>query len=138
MPELDISELTLDPQLAATRFVVVRRVETVNQFGERTNGIQRFTPLGQVSPTGDNSLSREEAYQVGGKTIQIITRFMLHHVATQMGKARYDPDIVIWRGDSFVIKSIEDYSQFGAGMIVAEAASIDYVDQAPNPPVSPL
>jgi len=137
MPELDVGELTVDPDLAGTRFIVVRRKETVNTFGERTSGIERFYPTGQVTPTGNNSLTREEAYQFGAKSIQVITRFLLHHIATDRGRVRYDPDIVIWRGDSFVVKSIDDYSEFGAGMIVAECASIDYVDQAPTPPLDP-
>lgn len=137
MPELDVSELTIDPDLAATQFLVIRRVQVMNAFGERTNQVQRFAPFGQVAPTGDNSLVREDSYQMAGKSIQVITAFRLR-MAAKDNATTYDPDIVIWRGDSYVVKSVEDYSQFGAGMIVAECGSIDYVDQAPMLPVSPL
>jgi len=137
VPFLDVTEVLADPLIAAQKFVVVRRLQQVNQYGERTNTVQRFTAFGSVTPTGNNSLTRDAAFQVAGKTVQVVTKFKLR-MGSKDNNVVYDPDLVLWRGDYFIINSVDDYSEFGVGMIVAEGASIDYVDQAPMQPVNPL
>ena len=139
MSQLDVTEILLDPLIAGQKFVVVRRLETVNQYGERNNSVQRFTVIGSVTPTGQSSLTREDAYQYEGKTIKVISRFKLR-MAAKENNVNFDPDLVLWHGNYFVVTSIDDFSDHGAagGMTVAECKSIDYVDQAPRSPTPVL
>ena len=139
MSQLDVTELLLDPLIAGQKFVVIRRLESVNQYGERSNSVQRFTVVGSVQPTGQSSLTREDAYQYEGKTIKVISRFKLR-MAAKESSVNYDPDLVLWHGNYYVVTSIDDYSDFGeaGGMTVAEAKSIDYVDTAPRSPTPVL
>jgi hypothetical protein len=138
MPQIEVTEVTLDPIVAGETFLVTRRMEAINQYGERTESTITYSAIGSVTPTGDNSLVREEAYQLQNKTIRVITTFMLRAPSKAppqptLSQSDYDPDIVTWRGDFYVVKNVSDYSQYGAGMIEAECAGIDYVDQAPAP-----
>lgn len=140
--DIDVTDLLHDPFIAGEEFIVIRRRETINAYGERTSHpIQRLLAVGSIQPTGNNSLVREEAYQTETKTIKVITDFLLRGPTKDKSQPQgatvtFDPDIVIWRGDSYVVKSIDDYSQYGIGMVQAECASVDYVDQAPLDQVS--
>ncbi len=44
----------------------------------------------------------------------------------------YQPDIVKWKGDCFLVKSVDDYTQYGAGMVIAECVSQDFDDAPPT------
>lgn len=135
MPEIDVTEVLLDSDIAGESFVVIRRTELVNIFGERTNpyGNKRELAIGSVTPTGENSLVREEGFQTQTKTIKVITPTLLRGTAKYAGQ-KFDPDIVLWRGDYYVVRTVEDYSQYGVGMIEAECSSTDYVEQPPMNP----
>lgn len=122
-------------------FNVVRRQETINNFGRSTLTQFSFPGIiGTVYPAGPNALDRGPDEQHTVKNIQIVTRFRL-----QMASPGYQADIVQWGGDSFLVINAQDFSHFGGGMIVADCSSIDSVDQAPGydwavvvpPPPSP-
>lgn len=132
MPGIDVTGILLDPDIAGTPFTVIRRSEIVSNFGLSTVRSKSIPNVrGSVQPTGENSLVREAAFDVQAKTIKVITTFRLRGVSTQAG-ANYKPDLILWNGDYYEVRVINDYSQFGGGFIDAECTSIDYVDQAPN------
>jgi hypothetical protein len=129
MPDLDVSDAYIDPS-TADRFTVIRRAETINGNG-RSELITSTIPnlIGAVYPTGDNSLVRTEDYQISRKTLTVVTSFRL-----QLSAPGYQPDIVVWNGDNFIVRALQDYSGFGSGMIVAECTSIDSQDNPPGTP----
>jgi galactose-6-phosphate isomerase len=129
MPWLDFSDVLLDPAIAGETFSVIRRQQVVDNYGTVTTTNTTLSGTGSITPTGDNSLVREEAYQTSAKTIKVITNFRLYG-PEQIGGTTYQPDLVAWHGDNFIVKSINDYSSYGAGFLEAECASIDFVDQA--------
>lgn len=135
MPQIDVSDVTLDPEIAGERFSVVRRAEVVNDFGESVVVSRTYPRVpGSVTPTAPNSLAREEAYQTQQKTIQVIARFRLRGVARDGAGAKFQPDLILWRGDAYLVTTVDDYSQYGAGFVRADCASTDYEDVAPGSP----
>lgn len=132
MPQIDITDILFDPFIAGESFNVLRRRETVNDYGESVVVQEKFeNVIGSIQPIGDQSLVREEAYQSQAKSLRVITAFRLRGEAkTDSGKT-YQPDLIYWHGNYFIVKSLEDYSQYGAGLTEADCTSIDHVD---NPP----
>lgn len=135
MPDLDLTELMNDPDFCET-FIVVRRKTKVNDHGRSDNTPERITVVGSVTPTADNSLTRDMAMQMQAKSVKVITRFALRGPSKDKSAAgtelRYMPDVIVWQGDSYEPVDIRDYSRFGAGFIEADCMSVDYVDQAPE------
>lgn len=135
MPMIDIS-VALTSVMLVDRFTVLRRAETVNQFGESTVTTSMITPCyGTVQSAGANDLQRLPDDQRQGKHISIVTKFMLRGETTG-----YQPDIVRWpisnggvNADSFVVVSVDDYSQHGPGFLQVIAKSIDLTDNPPLP-----
>lgn len=138
MPELDVNDIILDPDVAAEQFMVLRRREDVGDTGfKESDVVLRFTARGSVTPVGDQSLVREEAYSTQNKTIRVITNAMLRGPSkdtppTGAVVTRYAADLIVWRGDTYVVKSLDDYSRFGRGHVEAECASFNYVNQPPS------
>lgn len=137
---LDVTDLLLDPEVAGETFVVVRRRLTVGAHGRVETGRERHTAVGSVTPTGDQSLAREDAYATQSKSIRVVTSFALRGPSKDRGpggqEVQYLPDVVVWGGDFYVPVSISDYSQFGAGFVEADCTSMDFVDQVPEVPAS--
>jgi len=129
MAYLDLSDAVCAPDLT-DRFVVQRRLETVG-----VNGRSSVTPatyvgvLGVVTAASANDLERLPEEDRMGRNLSIVTRFRL-----QGPTVGFKPDVVIWRGDSYLVKSLDPYPQFGSGFYQAIVGSLDAVDQAFVPP----
>lgn len=140
MPGIDIDDVILDPELAGTRFIVIRRQVVVNVHGRTDIVKTRMTAVGAITPTSDNSLVREAAFQAQAKTLMIVTTFPLRGPskdrAANSQEVQFMPDVVIWRSDSYEPVVINDFSQYGRGFIQADCMSVDYVDQAIELPPS--
>lgn len=134
MPFLDVGEAFLALEFV-TRFDVLRRYETINNYGRSKQSAEYFNNVaGTVYPYGDNSLVTDSDKRYGVKTIQVVTRFRF-----QLRNPRLQPDVVVWTDTSFIVEDLQDYSQFGGGMLVATATFIDLSGQvyAYKPPPSP-
>lgn len=135
MPEIDVTEVLLGADIAGTTFSVIRRREVVGDDGiavlyQRTiSGV-----LGSVTPTGENSLIREEAHSAQHKTIMVVTSFRLRGSSRDSLGASWQPDLVLWRGGYFIVRTVDDFSQFGVGMISADCETFNYVPQPPRTP----
>lgn len=126
MAYLDLTDLTLDPEFSE-QITINRRNEQVNSGGISTLATKQFTATGVVYPTGANSMVRQDAYTRGQKSIKVITKFRI-----QGPSIGYQPDVIVYRGDMFVVKTTDDFTQYGAGFIVAECVSMDLVEQPDN------
>lgn len=132
MPLIDVTDVLLDPEIAGETFRVIRRQETVNSLGRSVHTLIRYWATGSVTPTGDNSLIREVAFQTQNKTIKVITTFELRGEGKDRAGNHYQPDIVVWNHDAFLVKTINDWSRYGAGMIEADCMSQDFADIGPG------
>lgn len=132
MPLIDVTQVLLDPVVAGEAFEVVRREEVVNAYGESVLTTIRLPATGSVQPTGANSLTRLDAFQTQAKTLRVITTFRLRGASKERASGdSYQPDLVYWRGDYFIVTELEDFTQYGAGMVQANCTSTDFVDDAP-------
>jgi hypothetical protein len=124
---LDVSDVTICPEFSDT-FQLMRRQEMISSHGRTTVSVQQTQNiLGTLYPTGDNSLVRQEDFQHGQETLTIATPFRL-----RIGSPGYQPDYIAFRGDLYMVRSVQDYTQYGAGFVVAECSSIRSVDTAPQ------
>lgn len=127
MPWIDVSDVVLDPTIAAETVAVLRRSQTINNFGEGPIAVSTLSAIGSVVPVGSNSLAREDAYSNQSKAIRFITAFRLRNMAESADGSLWQPDIVQWKGGNYLVKSVDDYSQYGVGMIAAECVLFDFV-----------
>lgn len=134
MPEVDVTDVLLDPDVAGQSFDVVRRPELVTAAGLSTTPNARTVRgvFGSVTPTGDNSLIRDEAYDAQAKTIDVVTQFRLRGPSATTGSSIYKPDVVLWNGDAYEVRVLEDDTQFGAGFVKAECIQIVYDGTPPH------
>lgn len=129
MPDIDVTDVVLGSAVAGDEFIVIRRVETVGDNGESSVEVFRYPAAGSIQPEGDNDLEREADFDTGVHTIAVITPFRLRLSATDGKGVSFKPDIVGWNGNNYVVKTVEDYSHFGRGLIQAICTSEDFVDE---------
>lgn len=123
MPNLDVSDVLLDPDLA-DRFTVKRRPAGTNAHG-RVETTPEIIPrvLGVVTAASPTDLERLDDNQRMGRNLSVVTKFRLRGPATG-----YQPDIVLWYGNDYVVKDVQPYPQYGAGFIQAIVGSMDSMD----------
>ncbi len=124
MALLDFSEVILDADLCDT-IVVKRRAEAVNTSGRPVFTTQTFNDVvAVVTSAGKNDLERLPEDQRMGRNLCIVTNFKLRGPAPG-----YQPDLITWYGDDFIVKQLDPYPQFGTGFVQAIVGSIDTIDQ---------
>lgn len=133
MAEIDVTDVLIDSDVAGDAFTVIRRLEVVSQYGLSSSRLKHIPGvLGSVQPTGDNSLIREDAYDAQAKTLKIITSFRLRGVSQSAGPSSYKPDRVLWNGDYYEVRVVDDWTLFGGGMVEAECVQVTYVGTPPG------
>ena len=137
MPALDVSDLLDDPDFVEA-ITVIRREQVVNSKGRTTIVPTVFeNVLASVQPKdtaiGGNIISREADGSFRGSNLNVYTRFRLRSVSkTEADDVNYQPDVIIWNGDHFLVALTNDYSHYGAGFMHAECEAIDMIDNAPD------
>ena len=128
MAFLDCSDVLLDPDFT-DNFTVNRREESVDANGR--SQVQSFAKqtFGVVTSAGPNDLARLEDADTYKRVITIVTKFRLRGETADVAGTNWKPDLIVWRGDSFIVKEVDLYPQFGAGFVQAICASEDLVDQ---------
>lgn len=130
MPFIDVTELAFDPDLADNLFQVIRRPQSVSPAGKVTiTERPAVDARGAVWPSGDNSLSRVEAYETMANSITVLTTFRLRGPSRQ-GNAQFAPDLIVFKGSRYIVRDLKSFTQYGAGFMLAECLSIDFVDAA--------
>jgi hypothetical protein len=128
MPMLDFSRVLTNPTLIDS-FSVIRRTEVVNDYGLSTVTPQTLSGLyGVVYPSNENDLKRFPDLEIQSKALTVITQFALRGESQCQG-TEFQPDLVVWGGDNFLVRELEDWSRYGPGFILAICTSIDNVDQ---------
>lgn len=136
MPEIDVSnDVLLDPFVAATRFMVVRRRSWTDINGIAQKSESRIAALGSVISPG-NELDRQSDYQSQPAVISVITKFFLRVAALDNDGVNWQPDLVVWQGNFYLVTKLDDYSQFNSGFVSAECTLFEYIPTptSGNPP----
>ena len=121
-------DVVLDP-LISDKFNIVRRVETVGSTGRSTTTNTTTNNIcGVIDMYSDRELIREQfpEMQYATNVISVICKKKLQTAVTG-----YQPDNVIWRGDTYVVQKCSPYPQFGSGFYQAVCSSIDLTDASP-------
>lgn len=124
MATLDVSDVLLCPEFT-DNYVIQRNVETLSDMGRSIITPTKIKSFGVVTMASGRDLQRLPDYEVLERVIKITTKTRLQSEAKNV-----QPDIIIWRGDSYVVKDIKLYPQFGQGFYSVLAASIDLTDRA--------
>jgi hypothetical protein len=127
VPSIDVTDILADTDIAGESFSVARRLETVNGYGESSTASATLSAFGSVTPTGSNQVLRDGAYVTITNAIQVITTFKLIGPEKDGGLNRYQPDVVTWHGETFVVSSVQDFTNYGAGFVQADCVSTTFV-----------
>jgi hypothetical protein len=125
MPMIDMRVALLNPY-TVDYFNVVRRVEVVNSLGESvlTSTTTANVP-GVVVAAPESALDRQANMQVAPKWIDIDTTFLLRSESENAAHSEFQPDIIQWRGNNYIVRTLGDYSSYGAGFVHAGCAMTD-------------
>lgn len=124
MPAIDVSELLTDPDFAQA-FKVERRTEGVNDKGRADVFATKLDAIGAVLPM-PAPVNRQPAEQNLPKWIAVYTGFALRGPASG-----YQPDFVLWNGDRYIVDDVQDWTEYGAGFVMATCSSVSRLDRPP-------
>jgi galactose-6-phosphate isomerase len=127
MPQLDPGSVVLFSPMFQTSFSVIRRVQGVDNNGRMTETDTTFPALGVIHAAGENTQERPKDYATGRKSIAVYTQFRLRPQTEG-----YVPDLVVYRGDNYLVQTMEDYTDFGEGWVQAYCTSQDLQDAPPQ------
>jgi hypothetical protein len=118
MATLDVSPIPVSDPFAS-RFDVLRRPETITEFGRSaTEQVVARGKYGTFYPTGDNRLVRQSDYEHGRKTLTCVTTYRL-----QQASPGFQPDVVLYRGNRYIVVEVRDFGEYGAGFVEAQLSS---------------
>lgn len=125
-PWLDVSSVILSGDFADA-VSIIRREETVSDLGVSSTVKTEFARvIGVVTQAGPNDLARLPEYGNAAGVICFITKFRLRGPAKD-GLLRFQPDIVFWNGNHYVVRTLDPYTRYGAGFMESICEMTDYV-----------
>ena len=136
MPDIDVSELLIDPDFVGCPalnptdgITVIRRQEVISQTGRVTTpkNVYYQGVLASVQPQSDAPMIRGPDQQNLPGLIEVHTMFRLRGISPG-----YQPDLVVWNGTTFVVNKLYNWSRYGKGFVMAECSSMDNLDQPPT------
>lgn len=131
MPDLDVTDILSDPDFCET-LTIKRRAQTVGTNGRASTTTTTISPppVGVVQPVSDQPLVRGPDQQNLPRLLEVHTPFRLRS-ASRSGGVTYQPDILVWNGDDYIVNKVQDWSRYGAGWVQADCSSIASTDAAP-------
>lgn len=124
-PSIDMRVALTNP-ITLDKFDVVRRAQVVDNAGKVIVTPTPFSNVrGVVTPNLTmKDLQRMSDAQIQSKAIAIVTRFALRGEAELTGQ-EFQPDLVVWHGNNFLVIFVEDHSNYAAGFVRAVAVMMD-------------
>lgn len=129
-PFLNVDDVLLDPMFTS-EFNVVRREERIDAHG-RSAVVPTLIPsvYATMCESSGNDLLRLPEDQRMGRNYSLVSQFKFRGPAEVQG-TNWQPDVVLWNGDTFVVKHVSPYTQYGAGFTQTIIGSMDSVDTPP-------
>jgi signal peptidase I len=126
MPTLDVTDILFDPDFCDDSLTVKRRVTSVDEDGFPTT-VDTVTPFSAVV-TVDRSV--EAQLRMSGQTVTgtilVITTERL--IAGETGRIG---DIVTYQNREYLVKSVDDYTAYGAGFVQAHCELLPFDGGSP-------
>lgn len=124
MATLDVTDVLLCSEFT-DNYVIQRNAEIVDDNGRSSVTPIKIQAVGVITMASGRDLQRMPDMQFLDRVIKIATKTKL-----QSEVSGAQPDIIIWRGDSYVVKMCDLYPQYGQGWHRGYAASIDLTDKS--------
>lgn len=109
MALIDVSELMTDPDFV-DQISVIHRAPVVNSLGENSLVETFQDTIGSVQPASGATLKRLPE----GLRTENVNSFWIKGQIISDGKNQY-PDLLVFRGHTYEIQLVTDWSNFGAG-----------------------
>jgi hypothetical protein len=124
MATLDVSDVLLCEEFTDD-YVIKRASQSTDDHGRVVETEQSIDSFGVVTTASGSDLQRYPDMQLIDRVLSIVTKTRLQS-ATKNNSA----DIIIWRGNNYVVKYVDPYPQYGQGFYQVIVASIDLMDEA--------
>lgn len=124
MPDLDVSDILLDPDFCE-QISVIRNVQIVDAHGRAQQTPTTIQIYAVVTQGSMLPMERAQELTLAREVITVHSQTRL--LASATGR---QADIVVWKGSNFVVKKQSDWSQYGNGFTAAECELQDTVGQA--------
>lgn len=123
MADIDVSDILIDSDVI-TGFSVIRRKEKVNDHGRLVVESYIIPNLvGVITFSDPNSADNGPDYRINPRTISVISNYPL------LGSIKgYQPDVIVWEDNHYVITEILPYRNYGIGFYESICTSIEKVD----------
>ena len=136
MPDIDVSDLLLDPDFVGCPsqrpdwdgITVRRRAEVMDDHGRVSWQVTTFQEVvASVISVADQPVVRGPEQMHLPQLIEVHTQFPL-----QGPSPGFAPDQVTWNGTMFQVNKVLNHSKYGRGFVQADCSSIDFQDQPPR------
>ena len=113
MALLDVTDLLTDPDFSST-FDILRSTETVDQHGIASRVEQTISLSGVIEAgSGQTIVMLDDGTRISD-SLTLWCEFPLW-----ASFENRPADIVLWKGQRYVVKSVEDWTNFGRGYVKA-------------------
>lgn len=114
MPTLDVSDVISSPEFV-TSIQVRRSTQSVASTGMASETVvSTQTIAGVVYPASGSRMVRTPEGEMITGDLSVVTRFQLTE-----GGGTQQADVVIWKGKEYTVMNTSDFSEFGAGFMLA-------------------
>lgn len=129
MPALDVSDAILDVEFIDT-LSIIRRPYTTDSHGRVTVTPQNLTATGVVTQGSPNPFEQVADDQYG-KTALTVHAYNFQLFDPTTGPLNnYQPDILVYQGNHYVITNVLNWSRYGVGFTMALASQYDFTNSA--------
>jgi galactose-6-phosphate isomerase len=132
MPQLDVSELLVDPDFYEDQLFCLRQSQVVGSNGLATNTQVSIPFGGVVTQVAGSDLNRNSVGEIITGSILICTRFRL-----LAGKSGYTADIIVRETRQYTVTQVLSYSKYGRGFMEATCELLPLAGSYPVPPGYP-
>ena len=128
MAIIDVTELLGDADFVDS-FSVIRRVNSVHNYGENVLSESTISAVGSIQPASPDDMQRlpDSVRRRDAITVYSVTR---------ISPDAY-PDVVVWNGKKYQAQTSEDFGNYGAGYTKAICTLIEAGNGGATPPPVP-
>lgn len=126
-PQLDVTDAILDPMFA-DEISITRRPYTTGSNGRVSIAPTNLCITGVVTQGTPHAFEQQPDDQVGKAMITVHAfQFQLYDPVT--GKLNsYQPDIINYNGNQYIVTKVLNWSRFGQGFTMAEAVLYEFTE----------
>ena len=129
MATLDVND-AFDPSFW-TDITVLRRGIQVDAHGRGEVTETSMPTRAVVIAASPNDLNRLPEAEIQQKTISVYAPFRFQGAAVDSFGNEMHPDMILWNGGTFLVRLLDDFSNYGRGFTHAIATSINAIDLPP-------